>query len=122
MDNNHIGGILAEPGAHRVGKLEHLLHTGHVVVVDQDPLDTLVEEGRVVGLLAAEVVDAVVVPVLGVQETRHLFYRVAIGGPQARAGKTGGNHPIGDVSQVQIETVLLVAPLILRDELAGRRL
>ena len=40
---------------YRVSKLEHLFECWHIVVVDEDPLDSAVEERRVVRLLAAQV-------------------------------------------------------------------
>ena len=40
---------------YRVSKLEHLFEAWHIVVVDEDPLDSAVEERRVVRLLAAQV-------------------------------------------------------------------
>ena len=45
----------SRPISYRVRKLKHLLEGGHVVVVNEDSLDPAVEEGGVVGLLAAQV-------------------------------------------------------------------
>ena len=58
---------------HCISKLEHLLQCGDVVVVNEHPLDPLVEEGGVVGLLAAQVEHLVPVLVLGLQEGSNLL-------------------------------------------------
>jgi len=113
VHHDHIVGMLAQPGAHRIRKLQHLLDGGHVVVVDENSLHPIVEVRRVVRLLAAKVVDAVPLAVLRVEEMRHLVDGVAVGGPEPRAGEAGGNDPVRDVGEVKVEAVLLVAPLVL---------
>jgi len=121
VNHNYIVGMLAQPCAHRVCKLQHLLDGGYVVVVDEDPIHPVVEVRRVVRLLAAEVVDAVMIPVLVVEEMRHAVDGIAVGGPESRAGEAGGDDPVGDIGEVKVVAVLLVAPLVLGDELAHRR-
>ena len=40
---------------YRISKLEHLFEAWHIVVVDENSLDSTVEEGGVICLLAAQV-------------------------------------------------------------------
>ena len=81
MNHNYIFRMLTEPVANIVGKVEHLLDAGNVVIVDHDPLHPVVEVRHVVGPLAAQVVQLVPVLVLGVQEGSHLLNGVPVQGP-----------------------------------------
>ena len=89
--------VLGQPVSYIVGKLEHLLYAGHVVVIYHDPLHPVVEVGHVVCPLAAQVVQLVSVLVLGVQKGRHLLNRVPVQRPQSRAREARRNNSVCDL-------------------------
>ena len=55
VDHNNVVWVLGEPLTHAVRELQHLLEARHVVVVNQNSLDSPVEERRVVRLLATQI-------------------------------------------------------------------
>ena len=59
MDHDDVVWVLGEPLPHAVRELQHLLETRHIVVVDHDALHAVVEVVRLVGPLAAQVVQLV---------------------------------------------------------------
>ena len=97
MYHDDILRVLGQPVPDIVGKLEHLLDAGHVVVVYHDPLHPVVEVGHVVCTLAAQVVKLVSVLVLGVEEGSHLLNRVPVQRPQSRAREARRNNSVCDL-------------------------
>ena len=59
MNSDDIAGVGAHPRLDILGKADGLLQRGHIVVVDEEPLDAAVEMARVIAALAAQIVDLV---------------------------------------------------------------
>ena len=120
MDGDDVLVALRQEGVDVLAEQPQHGQRARVVVLEGEALDGGEVPFEVVGALDAEVVDAVVARVARVEEALHLGHGVAVHALDARGGEAHGDEPRRDVRQVQVEAVLLEAPLLLRDQAADR--
>mmetsp|Transcript_34693 Transcript_34693/g.78319 ORF Transcript_34693/g.78319 Transcript_34693/m.78319 type:complete len:349 (-) Transcript_34693:362-1408(-) len=124
----HRDGVLTVPRHPGAGLLAHedeLREEGGRVVFEGNALNLVEEQlgvvvahhavGRVVGVAEVEDEELAVVP-LG-QKARDDVNVVAEGRVSSKRWSRHGDHPVGDVGQVQVVAMLLVSPLVLRHRL-----
>eukprot|EP00960_Hanusia_phi_P075276 768397-Hanusia_phi.AAC.13 len=120
----HRDGVLTVPRHPGAGLLAHedeLREEGGRVVFEGNALNLVEEQlgmvvahhavGRVVGVAEVEDEELAVVP-LG-QKARDDVNVVAEGRVSSKRWSRHGDHPVGDVGQVQVVAMLLVSPLVL---------
>lgn len=78
VDDNYIIRMLSKPISYIISKLEHLLDTRHIMVINHHSLNSVMEVYNIICSFTAQVVDLVFIFVLAVQKCSNFLYWISI--------------------------------------------